>query len=44
MPIKPINKNKNNEVMPNWFDKSIKKENLSEEEKKEIDDFIKEYV
>lgn len=37
-------KNKAKEPLPEWFDKNIDKEDISEEEKKELDELLKEFA
>lgn len=41
---KNTTKNKTKEALPEWFDKNIDKEDISEEEKKELDELLKEFA
>lgn len=41
---KTITKNKTKEPLPEWFDKNLDKEDISEEEKKELDELLKEFA
>lgn len=41
---KNTTKSKTKEALPEWFDKNIDKEDISEEEKKELDELLKEFA
>lgn len=41
--IKSLNKSQNKEVLPEWFNQSIKKEEISSEEEKSLKDMLKEF-
>lgn len=41
--VKSVNKPQNKEVLPEWFNQSIKKEEISSEEEKSLKDMLKEF-
>ncbi len=41
--VKSLNKSQNKEVLPEWFNQSIKKEEISSEEEKSLKDMLKEF-